>query len=369
MNIFLIIFFLILICLYMSWNIGSNDLANAMGTIIGSGSLNLYQVIFIASVFEIIGAISIGNNVTTTLSNGIIPLYKIFIQSDTLLIYGMISSLLTSSLLISLATFYRLPVSTSHSIVSSILGFGVFCILKGYLSYHEIYWSKLVYIIIGWFLSPVIGFFVSFFICFIINTIIKNKKIILKNFEKKLSFLQIISSCLISLSHGSNDVSNSISSIKSLMLIFGTTSIFYKKNCSNIIGYHLCILFSHHWNIILLIFGAIGMIFGFITYGKKIIQTIGHDIIKLNSLTGFIVEITTAIVVLFNSIIAFPVSTTHVLIGSIIGVGIINDKKNINKDILKRIFVSWIITIPLSIIITIFFLVTLTSFFSYFLML
>lgn len=368
MDIFIIIFFLIFTCLYMSWNIGSNDLANAMGTIVGSGSLNLYQVIFIASIFELIGAISIGNNVTTTLSSDIIPLYKIFIQSDTLLIYGMISSLLTSSILITLATFYKLPVSTSHSIVSSILGFGIYCIFKGYLSFHEIYWSKLIYIIIGWFFSPIMGFLISFLIYFFMNIIfIKNN--FSKNIKKKLSYLQIISSCLISLSHGSNDVSNSIFPIKSLILVFGTTSLFYKRNCSKIIGYPFCVFFSHHWNIILLIIGAFGMIIGFITYGKKIIQTIGHDIINLNSLTGFIVEIATAIVVLLNSIIAFPVSTTHVLIGSIIGVGITNKKKNINKKILKRIFISWVITIPFSIIITMLILVIFIKFSSFVLML
>ena len=368
MDILIIIFFLIFTCLYMSWNIGSNDLANAMGTIVGSGSLNLYQVIFIASIFELIGAISIGNNVTTTLSSDIIPLYKIFIQSDTLLIYGMISSLLTSSILITLATFYKLPVSTSHSIVSSILGFGIYCIFKGYLSFHEIYWSKLIYIIIGWFFSPIMGFLISFLIYFFMNIIfIKNN--FSKNIKKKLSYLQIISSCLISLSHGSNDVSNSIFPIKSLILVFGTTSLFYKRNCSKIIGYPFCMFFSHYWNIILLIIGAFGMIIGFITYGKKIIQTIGHDIINLNSLTGFIVEIATAIVVLLNSIIAFPVSTTHVLIGSIIGVGITNKKKNINKKILKRIFISWVITIPFSIIITMLILVIFIKFSSFVLML
>ncbi len=365
MDIFITATFLILICLYMSWNIGSNDLANAMGTIIGSKVLTINQVIIIASLFEFLGAISIGGRVATTLSSNIVPLYKIFVQSENLLIYGMIASLLTSSFLVTLATFYSLPVSTSHSIVGSILGFGISCIFQNYLIFNDINWVKVIFISISWILSPFIGFILSFFIFYFLNNIFIKKNIQnIKLIRDKIKIFQIITSCFISFSHGSNDVSNSIAPLKGLILIFGATSFLYTKESANIIGYNLSFFIAHHWNVLLLMIGAFGIVIGFSTYGKKVIDTIGSNIIEMDSIKGCIAEFSTALIVLVHSFSAFPVSTTHVLVGSIVGIGIANEEKSINFNILKKILLSWILTVPLSSIFTMTILELLFYFFN-----
>ena len=322
---------LILAGFYMAWNIGANDLANAMGTSVGSKALTMKQVIILAAVFEFAGALLVGERVTGKIAKGIVPLDVIAEISPTLVTVGMLAAILAAAFWITCATFYNLPVSTTHALVGAVTGFGIICILYGYIGVEDVEWSSLLGIVASWLISPLLGGIVSFTIFFIIRKLLLVKSENVAGIEKKFIWAQVATACYVAFAHGSNDVSNAIGPLYAVFHMYGY----------DMVG-------PISLTKALLIIGGGGIVIGLATWGHKVIDTVGTKITELTPTRGFSAEFSTASVVLANSFIGLPVSTTHTLIGSIIGVGVAGGLSGVNFSVIKNIVRSWVITLPVS---------------------
>ncbi len=324
----LVVIALILAGLYMAWNIGANDLANAMGTSVGTGALSLKQVIFIAAFFEFFGAVLFGKRVTETIANGIVPVDIIGTVHPNIVALGMLAAILAAGFWVTLTTFYNLPVSTSHSIVGSVLGFGLISAYNGTISFSDIHWGELTRIVSSWFISPVLGAVFAYITFSIIRKLFLHRAIDLPAIEKKFISLQVITACYMAFAHGSNDVANAIGPLCAALKIMGVT------------GTEVPI-----W---VLVMGGLGMVLGMATWGYKVVATIGSRITELTPTRGFSAEFATASVVLLHSYSSLPISTTHTLVGSVIGVGLAGGIAAVDLRIIWRIIFSWIATVPVA---------------------
>lgn len=313
----------------MAWNIGANDLANAMGTSVGSKALTINQVIILASVFEFSGAVLFGGRVTDMVGKGIVDIKPIIAHNPDVVAVGMLGAILAASLWITLACLYNLPVSTSHSIVGAVLGFGLVCVYDKIIPLSDIHWTPLIVIIVSWIISPLLGGVIAYIIFLLIRKILLKKAKLVPSIEKKFVVLQIITACMIAFSHGSNDVANAIAPLNAVFSIYNSQTSFD-------------VPFA------LLCLGGLGMVVGLATWGYKVIDTIGTKITELTPTRGFSAQFATAFVVLCHSYIALPISTTHVLVGSVIGVGLAGGLTQINLKVVKNIASSWIITVPVA---------------------
>ena len=221
----LLVIALILAGLYMAWNIGANDLANAMGTSVGTGALTLKQVIIIAAVFEFLGAVLFGERVTTTIAKGIVPIDMISIVQPNIVVLGMLAAILAAGFWVTLATFYNLPVSTSHSIVGSVLGFGLIAARNGIISFSDIHWEELTRIIASWFISPVLGALLAYFVFSVIRKLFLRRAKDLPLIEKKFISLQLITACYMAFAHGSNDVANAVGPLTAALQVMGILGV------------------------------------------------------------------------------------------------------------------------------------------------
>jgi len=448
---------------YMAWNIGANDVSNAMGTSVGSGALTLRKAIVLAAILEFSGAFFLGSNVSHTMQSGLIDPQQ-FANSSSLFVIGMFSSLLATSLWLQIASYFGWPVSTTHAIVGAILGFG------GVLGGAEaIKWSEVGSIALSWVISPVLSALFSFIIfsmlqkkvLYAINPVkasrrlvpiligvvfatftisvllgglnnlsikvtplesigvalavgcftylcaliwVKNMKIpeelllykkhnytqqiyslnktlkhlkraeviaegeakeelthLLSNIhtlneklnlkagrqnihseyqivEKMFAILQILSACYVAFAHGANDVANAIGPIGAVLnkLSFETL----KSSGAGV----------PTW---LLGFGGAGIVIGLATWGWRVIQTIGKKITELTPTRGFSAEFGAAITILFASKLGMPISTTHCIVGAVLGVGLAKGISALNLRTLRDIALSWIITIPSAAILSI----------------
>lgn len=387
---------------YMAWNIGANDVANAMGTVVGSGSITIKQAIIVAAIFEFAGAFLVGGSVTDTISKKIIS--PEVITNTTVFIIGMLAALIASSIWLNLATYFGWPVSTTHSIVGAVVGFGL---IQGGLG--AIYWNKIGEIAISWIISPLMGGILAFIVFKVIEVTILEKKnpvksakkatpIIvavstfllvlsllfkgLKNLHLDINFieasligiaasialglltyflmsklnhdgddkaekyeivegifmkLQIVTACYISFAHGANDVANSVGPVAGIYNAIISGNIADKAPVPS-------------W---ILVMGAIGIVVGIATYGYKVIGTIGEKITEITPTRGFAAEMGTATTVLLASRLGLPISTTHTLIGAVVGVALGRGVAVLNVNIIKNIVASWVITIPFTAVLTI----------------
>ncbi|WNY27287.1 inorganic phosphate transporter [Methanolapillus ohkumae] len=313
---------------YMAWNIGANDLANAMGTSVGSKALTIKQVIIIASFFELTGALLFGGGVTGTIAKGIVPLDPIMAVNPDIVAVGMLGAILAAGFWITLATLYNLPVSTTHSIVGSVLGFGIVCAILGIITFSEIHWSVMLGIVGSWLLSPLLGGIVAYLIFYVVRKKFLQNSDKVAGIEKKFILFQVITACFVAFSHGSNDVANAIGPLYAVYEMYGP----YSFNLMNA----------------LLLLGGLGIVIGLATWGYKVIDTVGNKITELTPTRGFSAQFATAAVVLGHSVIGLPISTTHVLVGAVIGVGLAGGLSGINLKVLKNIVSSWIVTVPVS---------------------
>ena len=323
-----IVIALILAGLYMAWNIGANDLANAMGTSVGTGALSLKQVIIIAAVFEFLGAVFFGKRVTETIANGIVPIDIIGTVHPNIVALGMLAAILAAGFWVTLTTFYNLPVSTSHSIVGSVLGFGLIAAYNGYIAFSDIHWGALAKIVASWFISPALGAVLAYLTFSIIRKLFLHRAADLPAIEKKFISLQLITACYMAFAHGSNDVANAVGPLAAALNVMG------------VIGVGVPV-----W---VLVMGGFGMVIGMATWGYKVVETIGSKITELTPTRGFSAEFATASVVLLNSYISLPISTTHTLVGSVIGVGLAGGIAAVDLRIIWRIISSWIATVPVA---------------------
>ncbi len=416
---------LVAVCgFYAAWNIGANDVANAVGTSVGSGALTLKQAVLIAAIFEFSGAFLLGGNVVNTIENRIVQLDS-FSNNMSLYIYGMISALLSTSVWLQVASFFGWPVSTTHSIIGAVIGFGL-VVGKGAI----IYWHYVLSIVLSWIISPILGGIIAFMIFSIIRKkvfhnkdpilamvkltpilsscifvtltgviliggfmtyrlsllsmclllcilgclayyialfFIKRTKNLNKSFsnlekriqekenynqehlfiEKIFAYFQIIIACFMAFAHGSNDVANAIAPVSAVF-----TSV--NKSFDNKVFFAL-----------LLAGGGLGIVIGLATWGWRVIETVGCKITELNPSRGFSAGFGAALTIVLASKLGLPISTTHVIIGAVIGVGFARGTRAINLNIVKDIFISWIVTVPAGAILSIFFFFILRAIFGY----
>ena len=396
---------------YMAWNIGANDVANAMGTSVGSKALTLKQAVIVAGIFEFAGAVLVGSHVTNTIRKGMVD-PAVFSANPDVLMLGMLSALLAAAVWLQLATLYGLPVSTTHSIVGAVIGFALIAV-----GASGINWGKVAQIVASWVISPIMGGIIAttsfifirnrildrthpvdevkkyaphlVFFLFTILTLsmvykgLKNLKLnlplyealgvaivvgilsalvtkyCLRNIERapgddlktELSIvervfrhLQIITACYMAFAHGANDVANAIGPLAAIMSISSTHVVLMKVDVP------MWILFL----------GGTGIIIGLATWGYKVIETVGKKITEMTPSRGFSAEFGAATTVLLCSKMGLPISTTHTLVGSVIGVGMARGLASLDLRVVRIIVYSWFVTLPVAGILSILFYEILT---------
>lgn len=405
--------FALILGFYVAWNIGANDVANAVGTSVGSGALTLMQAVVIAAIFEFAGALLLGSNVSQTVESGIVN-PSLFSDHHADYLFGMMASLLATGVWLQIASYCGWPVSTTHSIVGAVLGFGL--VLGGF---HSIFWSKIGSIAASWVISPLLGgvvayliftlirrhilydkdplhaakkltpwlvFSIFFLFCTIIFfnglsglkfklniwalllislligtftswiSILLLKKI--KNphlleydiVEKIFMRLQIIIACFMAFAHGSNDVANVIGPLSGIVSFLQGKSIVHQGI-----------------PIYLLLLGGVGIVIGLATWGWRVIETVGKKITDLTPSRGFAAGYGATLTIMLASKLGLPISTTHVLVGAVLGVGFARGIGAINLGMIRDIFVSWVVTVPIGAVLSIFFFYLLKwGFVSYF---
>jgi PiT family inorganic phosphate transporter len=387
---------------FMAWGVGANDVANAMGTSVGSKALTIKQAILIAMVFEFAGAYLAGGEVTSTIRKGIVD-SEIFTNSPDLLVFGMLSALLAAGTWLMIASFMGWPVSTTHSIVGAIVGFAAVGV-----SVDAVNWSKVSTIVASWVVSPVIAGTISFALfrsvqnlilvhddpfvrakkyaplyMFAVGflmamvTILKGLKHVFKDIGMSLSFgesiawsamfgilvamlgsyllskvkrdlaleeknrfanvervfavLMIFTACSMAFAHGSNDVANAVGPLAAVVNVVNSGGVILAKST------------MPSW---ILLLGGAGIVFGLATYGFKVMGTIGQKITELTPSRGFAAELGAAATVVFASGTGLPISTTHTLVGAVLGVGLARGIGALNLKMIGSIFLSWVVTLP-----------------------
>ncbi|WP_028299743.1 inorganic phosphate transporter [Oceanospirillum beijerinckii] len=393
--------FIILACVFgffMAWGVGANDVANAMGTSVGSKAITIKQAIVIAIMFEFAGAYLAGGEVTATIRKGIIDPA---LMSDTpeLLVFGMLASPLAAGIWLLVATHFGWPVSTTHSIVGAIVGFAAVGI-----SVEAVAWAKVGKIAASWVVSPLLAGTIAFFLfrsvqnlilekddpfanakryvpfyMFLVGfviamvTLLKGLKhvglhlsyleatlwsmvigavvmaigvMLLKNIqrdeqadkefhfssvEKVFGVLMMFTACAMAFAHGSNDVANAVGPLAAVVGVVQSGGEIASKSV------------MPSW---VLLLGAGGIVAGLVMYGHKVIATVGTNITELTPSRGFAATLAAATTVVVASGTGLPISTTHTLVGAVLGVGLARGIAALNMNIVKTIFLSWIITLP-----------------------
>jgi PiT family inorganic phosphate transporter len=396
------------LALYMAWGIGANDVANAMGTSVGSGSLTIRRAILIAGVLEFTGAFLAGGHVTDTVRKGILDTSE-FAADPQPLVYGMLASLAAAATLLLGATRIGLPVSTTHSIVGAIVGFGAVT-----LGVDAVNWGKVAQIAASWITSPIMGgglafcifhlvqrtilnrehpmdaakrvgpFFV-FAVFFIIGlvTMFKGLKHVgldldftqavtraggiaavaalvgrsvlvrikpqprgpvssggrFRDVERVFAVLVIMTASSVAFAHGSNDVANAIGPLAAIINVEQGMDFASKAPVAP-------------W---MLMVGGVGIVIGLGTLGYRVIETIGKKITDLTPSRAFAAELAAATTIVLASRLGIPVSTTHILVGSVLGVGLARGIGALDSRVIGKILLSWVATLPISAALSIFF--------------
>lgn len=393
--------------LFMAWGIGANDVANAMATSVGSKALTIKAAIIIAAIFEFSGAYLAGGEVTSTIRKGMVD-SAMFADSPELLVYGMLSALLAAGVWLLIATRSGLPVSTTHSIVGAIVGFAAVV-----MGMEAVQWGKVGSIAMSWVVSPVLAgtlayllyrtvqllildsknpfknakryvpiyiFLTGFVItlvtvfkglkhlgldltnveCYGVATLVGIISAIigifmirkikeqpanvggfhLHNVELVFGILMIFTACAMAFAHGSNDVANAIGPVAAVVSIVNSGGVIEQKSA------------LPSW---VLLLGAMGIVAGLVMYGHKVIATVGTGITDLTPSRGFCCNLAASTTVVLASGTGLPISTTHTLVGAVLGVGLARGISALNLRVIGSIFMSWIITLPAGAILAIIF--------------
>lgn len=402
--------------LFMAWGIGANDVANAMGTSVGSGAITIKQAVLIAAVFEFAGAFLAGGQVTKTIRKGIVDA-DLLSSTPELLVFGMLAALLAAGIWLLVASRFGWPVSTTHTIVGAIVGFAAVGI-----GVDAVHWGKVGTIVMSWVVSPALAGIISYWLFrsvqkLIINTdhpfenakryvpyyifltafmialvtmfkglkhiglettIAQNygmafifgliimiismnytRKIQIKpeadkdfhysNVERVFGVLMVVTACAMAFAHGSNDVANAIGPVAAVVGIVESGGEVASKSMTPI------------W---ILILGGGGIVAGLMMYGKHVIATIGKNITELTPSRGFAATLAAATTVVVASGTGLPISTTHTLVGAVLGVGLARGIGALNLNVVRTIFLSWIVTLPAGALMSIAFFFILKGIFS-----
>jgi PiT family inorganic phosphate transporter len=384
--------------LYMTWGIGANDVANAMGTSVGSGAITVKQAILIAAIFEFAGAFIAGGSVTATIRKGIIDPAAI-VGTPEYLVYGMLAALLAAAIWLMVASYRGWPVSTTHSIVGAIVGFAV-----AGIGMDAVNWGKIGQIVASWLVSPMLGGVIAlllmlsirklilnadnpfanakkygplyvFLVGFIVSlvTLFKGLKHLKLEFSMGESFviavifglivafigrlminrvhvdetadrdfhyasvekafvpMMIFTACAMAFAHGSNDVANGIGPLAAVISIVESGGEVAQKASLPI------------W---ILLLGGVGIVVGLATMGWKVMQTIGTKITELTPTRGYCATLAAATTVVLASKTGLPVSTTHIAVGAVMGVGLARGLGALDLRVIGNIVMSWVVTLP-----------------------
>ena len=398
----------VLLGLYMTWGIGANDVANAMGTAVGAGGVSVKQTIVIAVVFEFLGAVLAGSHVTNTLQKDIIHVTSV-LDKPEVLVFGMMSALLASSIWIMIASAFAWPVSITHTVIGAIVGFGLIGV-----GMDAIQWSMLGQILIAWILSPFFSGILAFFTMGIVNILImerahpdkkalryapslvfvlvfsismvaffegvevlrismstletivisvlvgaaatmlarrwvaaltleayEERELKRSNVEMIFAPLMPFAAAAIAFSHGANDVANGMGPIA---LVIGI--IQSKGDLSQLIAGDAPLPF---W---ILVLGGAGITLGLVTMGVRVMRTIGRKITELTPSRGFCATLASAVTVILATRVGFPVSTTQIAVGAVIGVGMYRSMDSVDFRVVGGIVTTWFVTFPASLILS-----------------
>ncbi|UCD13666.1 MAG: inorganic phosphate transporter, partial [Thermoplasmatales archaeon] len=367
--------------------------ANSMATAVGAKAITFKQAVIIGGILSIVGAVFVGSHVSDTVRKGIIDVTGI---DSTTLLLGFIASLLAAAIWVTLSTWKEMPISTTHSIIGALMGFGL--IAGGMSSVH---WEKVGSVAASWVLSPIAGCILAFFIFKIIVKLIFAKeepvksakvvgpiiisftaflivsslflktplsktysisdiqglqiagivavivgamglfllrKIKAKQAEDYLTVegifrkLQIITSCYVAFSHGANDVANAIGPVAAIIPLAQNAELGATVDVP----------------IYLLALGGIGIAVGCMTWGRRVMRTIGGRITRLTNTRGFSVDFGAATTVLVASKLGMPISTSHTVVGAVIGVGLARGLEAVDLSVIKKIIVAWLLTLPIA---------------------
>ena len=417
------------VCAYMAWNIGANDVANAMGTSVGSGALTLRRAIIVAAVFEFSGAVFFGSHVTETIRKGVLDFGDVGFSEELSqkLMYGFMAALLAAAIWLTIATRYGMPVSTTHSIVGGVIGMGL------YIQPSSVNWDKVIEIVLSWVASPLLGGILAFISFYVIKRLIFNNEdplaqtkklapilalptffvlglafqfkalkgfysnldsagyidkstwlpakegttfnpfsdgawipinslgvalligmfassilwLVLRRYqfkeegmegvERVFIWLQIITACYVAFAHGANDVANAIGPMAAIYDIATSAT---GTMTDGKVGVPL----------FLLLIGGIGITIGVATWGYKVMETIGKKITHITPSRGFAAEFGAATTVLIFSMpfLAVPISTTHTLVGAVVGVGLAGGAGAVDFRVFAKIAASWVVSLPIA---------------------
>ena len=403
---------------FMAWGVGANDVANAMGTSVGARAITIKQAILIAMIFEFTGAWLAGGEVTSTIRSSIIDIESAgFEDTPELLIFGMLSSLLAAGIWLLVASKYGWPVSTTHSIIGAIVGFAV-----AGISVESVMWGQVLEIVASWIISPLFSGTIAFCLFLSVQKLVLNTDDPLKNAKRYVPFymflvgfiiamvtlvkglshvgidvtfnestflalafgvlttaigvfmlrrlelavsvspkkqmqsvervfgvLMIFTACSMAFAHGSNDVANAIGPLAAINSVIANNGAFESESALPM------------W---ILLLGGFGIITGLAMWGHRVIATIGKNITELTPSRGFAAEIAAATTVVIASGTGIPVSTTHTLVGAVLGVGLARGVGALNLGVIGKIFLSWVVTLPAGAILSIIFFFTFREIFS-----
>ncbi len=392
--------FIVLACIFgffMAWGVGANDVANAMGTSVGSKAVTIKQAFIIAAIFEFAGAYLAGGEVTKTIRKGMIDA-QMLTGSPELVVYGMLAALLAAAIWLLVASRAGWPVSTTHTIVGAIVGFAAVGI-----GFDAVQWGKVGTIVMSWVISPALSgiiaywlfvsvqrlildtreplvyakryvpfyiFLVGFIIALVtmfkglkhvgldLDTLTKygvavvvgiivmiigkvligrlkfdpsaDREFHFANVEKVFGVLMIFTACAMAFAHGSNDVANAVGPLAAVVGIAESGEVAQKSIMPS-------------W---ILLLGGVGIVIGLVTYGHKVIATVGTGITELTPSRGFAATLAAATTVVIASGTGLPISTTHTLVGAVLGVGLARGIASLNLNVVRTIFLSWIVTLP-----------------------
>ncbi len=409
MDIAIIIGLAAILGLYMAWNIGANDVANSMADAVGSRALSIKQAVILAGICEFAGAVLVGAHVTDTVRKGIVDPSVLAnlpgmspVDAAALLIIGMTVSLLSAAIWLNYSSWAGMPVSTTHSIVGAVAGFGIIS-----AGYQAVNWGKMGQIVASWFISPIAGAAMAFllfkfisrailgqhrpvraakkyvpYIVFMVIAVVTlatiykglkhviggvewmcgwtsfiiagvlstagallSRKFInnylegkddlkisdqLDEVERVFSPLVVVSSCSVAFAHGANDVANAVGPLAAIVNIAQTGNVAMKVGVP-------------FW---VLALGGTGIVLGLATYGYRVMATVGTKITEITPSRGVAADIAATTVVLVCTRMKLPISTTHTLVGAILGIGLARGLGGIDSTITKKIFGSWFITVP-----------------------
>ena len=394
---------------YMAWNIGANDVANSMADAVGSRALSVKNAVILAGICEFAGAVLVGAPVTDTVRKGIVSPDSFLAipgitpeQAAALFVIGMTSALLSAAIWLNVSSFLGLPVSTTHSIVGAVAGFGIAA-----AGWQSVQWGKMAQIVMSWFISPIAGGIMAFLVfkfitgailgrerparaairyapflvsavtaSVVIATIYKGLKHVighiswltpevsiyitvvlsvvswfisrwwmsmrlsgkdglpvdeqLEQVEQVFVPLVIITSCSVAFAHGANDVANSVGPLAAVVRVLQTGQVAQKVGVP-------------FW---VLVLGGSGIVVGLATFGYRVMYTVGVKITEITPSRGVAADLAATATVLACTRLKLPISTTHTLVGAILGIGLARGLTGINRDVANRIFGAWFVTVP-----------------------